>query len=298
VPHPHAEDAELAALEAEAEKAGAAGGDQPQAEGETIQPEQPQVAGAVPAAEPAKQPGPMIPKERFDEAVLRERSQAAYWKGKHDALAETATRGKGAEQVTPEQEIAALEEAVLKKAGDFDSGQITMAEYKRFENQVNQRVATLRQQPVQPQRPTDDMRLVELTEALPERFPVLNDARLTSEHIARLEPLARAEMEFEGVQLDGSPRSAFLVRERLAKLAQDRYGGGQPAAQPATPATDPTKAVRGKMALADRMPPNLNKSGTAAVPQDRHSLKAVAEMDLDDIATAIPESTLRALTGQ
>lgn len=311
VPQPHAEDAELAAIEAAAAAA--------------EQPEQP-AATAAPAAEPAaeaeqapaaeaeagEQPrddkGRWIPKERFDEAVLKERERAekaiaaaAYYKGQADAR---ATGGKPAEAApTPEQEIAAIENAIIQKATDLDEGRLGMAEFKRFEMQAQRRLDALRAPaPAAPaEAAVGDMRLAELTAELPQRFPVL--AQLQAEHVQRLQPLAEAELQYEGVPLDGSPRSAFAIRERIAQLAQARFGGAaQPAGGKPAPTNNPrqpnTKAVQDKLALAARMPPTLTKTGTAQVPQDRYSAEAIEKMDLDEIATAVPDTILRQLSGQ
>ena len=149
VPQPHAEDAELAALEAEAGKAPAAeAGGEPAAE-EPAGAEAAADAGDETDEQPRGKDGKWIPKARFDEAVNRERetgrlaSAAAYYKGKAEALEAAAARGgKPAEQApTPEQEIATVEDAILQKATDFDEGRIGMAEFKRFERLAQQRLA-------------------------------------------------------------------------------------------------------------------------------------------------------------
>lgn len=308
VPQPHVEDAELAALEAEAAKAPAEGAPAEQPEqpvGETAAPAAAAPAAAAEAEEgeqPRGEDGRWIPKARFDEAVGKERQRseqaiaaAAYYKGQLDAKA-----GTTAAQPTPEQEMQQLEAAVEQKAQDFDEGKIGLAEYKRFENLVNRRVADLRQ-PAAPQRASDDMRLDELTTALPERFPILNS--LERSHIDRLLPIAKAELAFEGIDVHAGPRSDYLLRERVAQLAQDRFGEADPAtpqppAQPNGRQADPTKAARDKLALARTMPPTLNKFGTAQVPQDAYSPDRIESMDLDELATAVPDSVLRRLTGQ
>jgi hypothetical protein len=306
-PHPHAEDAELAALE-QAANSGEQPTEQPSAE--------PAPAAAAPAAEPAAEPeaeptepdgeqprgkdGKWIPKARFDEQVQREREKAealaaaAYWKGQAEALKAGGVKPAGEAPPTPEQETAALEAAILQKATDFDEGRIGMAEFKRFERQATQRIDALRA-PAVPAAAPADMRLQELTMALPERFPIIQ--RLTAAHVTALQPLAEMELASEGVALGGDPRSSYLIRERIAQLAQARWGNApQP---PASTTRQPNvKAAQDKLALAARMPPTLTKTGTAQVPQDRYSLEAVSKMDLDELATAVPDSVLRQLTGQ
>ena len=315
-PHPHAEDAELAALEAEI----AAAQDAPAAEPDApVAPAaEPAAAGAAEAEgdadpetegeQPRGKDGKWIPKARFDEQVARERekgnlaAQLAYFKGKAEALEASAKAGgKPADQaLTPEQEVAAIEDAILAKATDFDEGRIGMAEFKRFERQAQARLDTLRAPPAARDEAPSDMRLQELTLALPERFPVLT--QLTAAHVHRLQPVAEAELQFEGVAIDSSPRSVYALRERIAQLAQARFGtaAAQPQQTPAA-ATRPTnvnKAVAAKLDLAARMPPNLNKTGTAQMPQDRFSAESIEKMDLDEIATAVPDSILRQLSGQ
>lgn len=307
VPQPHAEDAELAALEAEANAAPA---EQPAADQPTgaTPPAETQTAAADDEPEgdqPRGKDGKWIPKARFDEQVAREREKgnlaavAAFYKGKAEALEAAAKGGKPAEQApTPEQEVAAIEDAILAKATDFDEGRIGMAEFKRFERQAQARLDTLRAPPpaARDEAPSD-MRLQELTLALPERYPVLT--QLTADHVHRLQPVAEAELQFEGVAVDGSPRSIYALRERIAQLAQARFGtAAQQTPVAATRPANVNKAVTDKLALAGRMPPNLNKTGTAQVPQDRFSAESIEKMDLDEIATAVPDSILRQLSGQ
>lgn len=299
----HPDDDELIAAKAAAEaaerteaqpaEAGESADDQAQA-GDAGSGQNPEPAAGQ--TEPSRGQGrePMIPKSRFDEAVAkaatRSAAEAAYWKGQADALAKFGGGRSGSDEprLTPEQVAEKIEADLIAKADDFDQGKISLAEFKRAELAANRQLAELRQAP----RADDDaagrqdMRLQELTDQLPERFPVL--ARLNGGHIDQLSPLAEAELRFEGVPIDGSPRSTFLLRERIAHLAQTKFGGGVPQNKPAGQ-PDPNRGARDKIALAGRMAPDLTAIAQSKREGDPMSDEKFAGMDADEWA-ALPDS--------
>ena len=301
-PMPHAEDQELAELEAQAQSEQAT---KPDATSEAQEQSQEQVGEQAEATEaeqppaedakPAKKPI-FIPKERLDQEARRAReaeAAAAYWKGQADALKTTGTAQPQRQTATPEQQISRIEADLVAKAEQFDNGQMTLRAFKEFEIKANAALSQLRALPQGAPVPTSDMRLQELTEQLLVDFPIL--AELKAEDVEPLEPRARRELQAEGAVLRNDPQSAYQIRRRVAELAQRIHGG--PVAQARPGASQASEAIKSKVALAQKMPPDINRLGGSTQVADLESPQRILTLDPDEIA-ALPEATLRRLTGQ
>jgi len=110
------------------------------------------------AAAPGGEKPIMIPKERFDEVLTgRDKAlqDAAYWRGQAEARAQREGKPNGqdpnaqggqTQQPTAEALLTEIHAAQDALAAKFDSGEITMADFKRQERELNQREQGIREE--------------------------------------------------------------------------------------------------------------------------------------------------------
>ncbi|MCC6775637.1 MAG: hypothetical protein IT537_03215 [Hyphomicrobiales bacterium] len=204
-----------------------------------------------PAAPAARPPMPMVPKARFDEVnsrataaeAARQKAEqdAAYWRGRAEAQQGAASApGQPPAQPapqTPEQRVAAIRESKLALAKRFDDGEMTMADYERQRDGLDDQLHAIREEsmmgkvaPQQSQAPaggSDALYLETLTAQLEDKHPWVKvfDQVGTDRDWAFLDGEARANLTERGVALDRGTLSSYHLREEMARLA-DEYGPG------------------------------------------------------------------------
>lgn len=271
-------------------------------------------AAAAPAA-----PGPiMVPKARLDE-TLREnqllRDRALYFQGVAEAratppAAQPAT--PAAPKITLDQAILAQQARVIEAAKKFDTGELSMEAYQAVQNDVSNRVASMREQA--------------LMNVMQSRIPTPSPIGVADQHLLNQQQLAleaehpwlvhlsngdfaflKAEVEREqaalGHPIEDSPAGTMRLRHEIAERS-DFFGPRwypnlvqqQPAdlapgnAPPSNQQARQPAASRGlqKIALAAEHPPNLAGTGAVTDPGVLTSAQ-IENMSTDEIA-ALPQA--------
>lgn len=282
---------------------------------------------AVPAR-PAR--SPMVPKARFDEALGERdklREEKAYLQGQLDALGHkpAASGQPGAQQPpaqqTPDQRIAAVHTEIDALAVKFDAGEMSMAEFKRQERELEAKVHTIREEVLTSKiKPagegSGDLYLSQATAQLEGAHPWTHvfEAVGTEADWAFLKARAIENLTDANVSLKGSVGKLSL-REEMAKLA-DEYGPSMvgkkatakgialPGQTPQTPqpqdataaAAAAVKARQDKLALRNAAPPNVAAMSGGGGAADALSDARVEAMT-DDEYDALPASTRNRLKG-
>jgi hypothetical protein len=343
------DDAELTAAKQAAEAEGAAG----TGEGEgTVQGgaappaaaggEAPQDSAKTGQPQPQGQPQPeavMIPKARFDEVNGRAQQaeqSAAYWRGVAEARAAAQQPwqpGPGGQpqpqpaQPTPEQRLASIHAAQDDLATKFDNGEITMAEFKKQERELNGQEMTLREemliQRVQPAAQAPDgnqsLYLDTLTANLEQEHPWVQvfDQVGTDADWSYLKAQAIDNLTQRGVDPRTGDIGRYELRKEIAVLADqlgptlvgnrakakgialpgDQPQGGTPG-QPQPPQLSPQAQQRQrKLEMAAGSPPNLRSMGTDAPdPSGLPSDSRIEDMSDDEIGN-MPDSVRRRMMG-
>ncbi|WP_341702619.1 hypothetical protein [Ferrovibrio sp.] len=280
------------------------------------QPPKPEAEADKPAPEGATTKPVMIPKARLDEVLgkLDEAArQNAYLQGKLDQAAAQPQPAKPAgeppkAEPTPDQILAGIEAEKLDLAEKYDRGEISTAEWKKREIELDRKGRQVQQDMLAPARAEpapaqtkDDLALDLATAELEKRHPY--STLITEESDwAFLEGKARQQLVAAGEVLDGSARAALLLRTTMAQLT-DTYGPHMTGKVIEKPATKPvgqqqhqpsgTAAARGaKLTMADGLPPDINNLGGSAASSTEISEADILGMTDEDIA-ALPEATRR-----
>lgn len=346
-PPEDADDAELADAKKAAEAEGAAGPGEGEAgaAGGDGQPAQPAGQAAQDPTKTGQQPqqgqqpadSVMIPKARFDEVngrVQQAEQAAAYWRGVAEArgVPQAGQAGQGGQQPqppqpTPEQRLASLHQAQDELAAKFDNGEITMAEFKKQERDLNNQEQTLREESLlkkvqpqpAPQEAPQNLYLNSLTAELETQHPWVQvfDQVGTDADWGYLKNLAIDNLVQRGIDPRQGDMGRYELRREIAELA-DKFGpalvgerakaqgivlpgeqqpqsqngnGGQP---PLSPQAQQRQA---KLNLAAGAPPNLRNMGTdAADPSGLPSESRLETMTDDEIGN-LPDSVRRRMMG-
>lgn len=281
---------------------------------------------------------PMIPKARFDE-VLRQaqeaRERAIYLEGALQARQQQG-RQQGQQQAQKSipqmiQEARAHKAAAAKR---FDDGQISMSEYERVRDQVDDHVATLRSrayaltqrqieeqrrrsQPRQPQQPAtpqvslaDQHLLEQQATDLYAGHPYLE--AMSDADMQVLKQMAYAEAQRQGRPYGSTLADTYHLRQHVARLSDlmgpTWYPAHKPQQQASTSAKQPggqqqtgsglsaqAQARLQKMEQAAGHPPNTNDMG-AAGRSEHISDEQIMGMSDEDIA-ALPARVRHRLIG-
>lgn len=203
---------------------------------------------------------------------------------------------------TPQEIVKDLRATKLAGAKAYEDGEITLVEWTQKADEIEDQIAEIRANGVAhvaTQAATDPMRdpgVRQSTSALEtdvERYPVLAITKPDGtryydlDELRALEPIARAEMRNDGKPFNPRDGQSLVeLRTRVAELAQHNFGHRVPAdvaaaalaaRKPAaavaakTPAAPAASAKPGitpaqraaKLALAERMPPDLTRAGSA-----------------------------------
>lgn len=315
------DDADLnaALAEAQAEETGATS----QTNGEAPAP----AAQQQPATREQPAQTPMIPKQRFDEALGRaEKAErdAAYLRGQLDARTAPAPAA-AAQQIlppTPDQQLAAIGTATEDLAKRFDDGEITMAEFKREERVLQQRENTIRDatrvQPAAAAPAEGELYLETLTAQLEQQHPwvMVFDQVASQSDWDFLKNRARDNLIERGV--DVSKKSAvatFELRKEVSRLADElgpslvgerakakgiQLPGTQASQQqqqpPKTTLSPAAQARQAALAKAAGAPPDVTAmngytGAEGGLPTDAN-LEAMNEEDIAKLPTAVRNKLL------
>lgn len=314
-PAAHADDDELARVEAELakEEAGDAGTEAETAEDaeltteedpgteETHEEARPDTAKQPPA--PTKTPTIMIPKQRLDE-VLQDREQLLQRLARLEGAVTVMANGKPMAQgeqpkpePTPQERIDALKADVDKLSEQFESGEIGTREFTRQQFDLQEKIFDIKQEMVAPRAtaPAQDTYLLEQTNRLATEFDIL--AKISADDIEAITPLALRDARVNKVDISND----LALRRHIAATAQRIYGGTpntQPAAGGKPPGPDQNRVEQGraKLRLAQSAPPNLNahavnySASSGGVP----TAEQFASMTEDQRA-ALPDAVLAKL---
>lgn len=246
-------------------------------------------APAAPAPSPAAGTQPQVDGRtaalRAEREARRKAEQtAAYWQGVAEARehAQASAATPAAPVETPEEQIAARRKAQQALAQQFDSATITAAAWEAERQKLEDEIANIRLQAVQPAQaapvqPPADLTLEHHSQQLAVQYPVLN--LLQSEDLEPLVAIAYQQAAREGRPIqNGTATGTLDLRTRVAKIATTTYAdvlaaataAGQvvaPANAAPAPSGDlsPDAAARdAKLRAAAGFPPNVNQLGTAA----------------------------------
>ncbi len=312
-PAAHADDTELAALEAELAKAeggsaeaGEQNAEQGEAEHQDAQTDQGTQAKEQPPAEGEQQPQGrqpiMVPKGRLDQALherdeLRER--LARLEGAVGALAlgkqPAQPASEPANEPTPQERIDALKSDVEKLAERYEAGELSTKDWTTQNLALQEQILDIRMEMRSPSAPAQsDTYLQEQTDRLAEEFSVLQT--MSAEDIEAIVPLARREAAKQGIDIS----TDLKLRRHIAATAQRLYGDNQPGAGGKPQAKDPrTQAANAKLEMARNAPPNLNPHAVAYQgPTGGTPTVEQAERMSDDELAALPPAVLAALERQ
>lgn len=262
--------AELAELEAQikAEEAG-------QAEPPKSEPEAPAPQEAAPAQPEAPQKGdPMAAVIALRHKTKQLEQQNLLLQGQVQALSAIAQgKSEPGQEMEPEPKAPTLDSIRAQKKADakaFDAGDISAEELEARRQALDDqewelRTASIRQPQPQAQ-PATDLQLEQATAKLEADYPVLSI--LTADDIEPLAQLAYRQAARDGKPIQPGAVGTLELRTRIAKIAQQMYGGGTqggtqtPQAQ--TELSPQARAREAKLDMAARMPPDVSKMGSAA----------------------------------
>lgn len=320
-PAAHADDDDLAALEAALAKGDSEPSEAAEAEPETDAQETEVAddqAETPEAAQPATQPAKaadgkprMVPIERLNEVITernKTREEIAELRGMVAALAAakgaqaTPAAAQDAEPETPQSRIEKMEAEATALAERYDRGELSFSDFDKARRAIDRQIVRLELEAEMPrpmERP-DDTYLREQTDRLESDFPVLKS--LTAADIQAIVPLAQRQAEKDGIDFGGN---ALRFRRYVAETAQRIYGDATQ--QTTTPAAGaqaqdgnpkPGNAAARKVELARNAPPNLNNLSVSgrATQVGEYTPQRVAAMSDDELA-ALPDSVLAKLAG-
>lgn len=240
---------------------------------------------AEPAAKaPSKEVAAIIAMRKQLQQV---QAQNLLLQGQAQAYASMA-QGQAATQAEPEvaevDPLQAIHADRVALAEAFDAGDITAKEWeiKRAALDTEEwelRTASL--QPVVQAAPVTDLSLEKATAQLEVDYPVLKQPWLSEEMLEPLSKIARHQAQAQGKPIQPGALGTLELRQRIAKLAQDMYGGGvSTTQQPAAPALSADAQARAqKLDAAAAMPPDVSKMGSAAVEHLSSEAEILSRME-------------------
>lgn len=331
------DDIELEAALAEA-KAEEAAKEPPKGDAATGQPPQGAKPDEPKPGTPPTQPeSPMIPKARLDE-VLSERGkfaednaklqqEIAYLRGIVDARGGTPPASgqppTQTQEPTPEQKLAAIQKDIDKLAEKFDAGEITMADFKRQERELQNLEFTLREEvllgKVKQQQPVpagNALYLDDMTARLEQQHPWVAEFEFFDSKADwdYLKAVAIERMLEQKLDPRDGDLGKFNFRKEVAQAA-DEFGpallgarmakaGRTPPGQATSPTTTPqaqlspaAKARQDKLGTAAGAPPDLTSmAGSPGTTTPQFSDAQIENMSEDEIGN-MPAAVRRKFLG-
>lgn len=192
--------------------------------------------------------------------------------GQNQALMAVAV-SKGGELPAEIQTEAPAEPDTIEKvraermalAEKFDAGEISAKDMEAQRQALEDREWEIRQATFAPaQVQQGDLQLEAATAQLEKDYPVLKI--LSAQDLEPLAALARIQAAREGTPIQSGAMGTLDLRTRIAKLANQHFGGGAAPTTTQQPAalSDEAKARAAKLDLASRMPPDASNLGSAA----------------------------------
>lgn len=313
-PASHADDADLAAIEAAIAK----GEGEPEGTDEApadaaVEDQTEPTQEADPAAQPVKasEAKPrMVPIERFNE-VINERNKTREENAELRGVVAGLTISKGAqakpdatqeeaEPETPISRIDKLETEAASLAERYDRGELSFTDYEKARRSIDRQIARLEFEadPPNAQASRDDSYLREQTDRLEEEFPVLKS--ISADDVKAIVPLAQRQAAKDGVDFSGN---TLRFRRYVAETAQRIYGAATQQNQTTTAGADasggtpkPGTAAARKIEQARNAPPNLNNLSVSgrATQVGEYTPQRVAAMSDDELAN-LPDAVLAKL---
>jgi hypothetical protein len=202
--------------------------------------------------------------------------------------AETEQPDAQEQQAEPEatDELGQLFSAQDELAKKFDSGEISAVEWTRQNRQINQQIEEVKTSKSQEEAIRTDQSLDDFTTQLVTKYPVVN--KLNAEQVQALTQLAYTEASGTGTPIKPGIEGTKVLRQKIAEIATRLYGTetqDQNIGQGQSSLT-PAAAARGaKLDLAQSMPPDVSKMGSAAsgtMPSDSDILARMEKMTDDE----------------
>lgn len=277
------------------------------------------------ADQPQADEQPMVPKARLDQELERRRrleeerrkmeQAAAYWRGKAEVAPASSGQGNGGGQQAQQQPQRSAKDvqADLDQLYDqFDSGELSLKELRRQEEQLNQERQKLHAQqqpnqeaPEEGSQKSQDLYLEHLTAQLEQQNPWLDN--LSDGFIESLIPTARYFAEQNGEHIGNDPLGDYNLRRYVVAAArpfgdasfgtgqqdgqQSGQQPGQSQQQSKQPRKQPTTQERQtKAKQAAQHPPDPKDVGSAA-PSDSYSEDRLANMSEEEL-NQLPSSVL------
>lgn len=312
-----ADDLELEAARkaAEAEKGNGAGDDEDLIEGADADPNPAEFVPGKPAAPQGDRQPVMIPKGRFDEATTklqRERDEAlqreAFLAGQIEAMKALQQQGgqpdKPAAQQPQARTVDQIQQEIEANASKFDNGEITYAEMKKIERQLEREEREL-SAPANPAAATsmegDKLYLDTLTAQIEKDHPYITLIQSPTD-FEFLKRKAAESLAAENWKNPGGDMGSYQYRLRIAEMAT-QYGEmltgtkltpkpGQPAPSGQPAQRSPQAAAReAKLDLAAGMPPDIARMGTAGDGTGGQLTEAQLMSMSDDEIANLPTAT-------
>lgn len=279
---------------------------------------------------PTEAESPMIPKARFDEVLQQQQElarQNAYLQGQLEA-SKVTRQGPGdgeashegdqppATQPDPAEQIQTIRTQINGLAEKFDNGEISAAEWKAQEADLQDRMAEIREAQllakVKPEKqPTEqlpslaDQHFVQTrTEELNREHPFVD--LVSDDDFGFIRDRALHNLGESWQAMPAGPAKDMALREKVAELS-DEYGpkltgmtldqarakaaGTQPAGQAAEkPASASAQDRKTKLDMAGSMPPDVSQM-TGSPGQEVPSNAQLETMSDEDIVNNLPAST-------
>lgn len=277
----------------------------------------------------------MIPKPRLDEA-LAARSEAeraaAYWQGVAKAREPAAAAQPGQQQQqqaqpTPQEKLVAITAEQDALALRFDAGEISMADFKKAERQLNAAEQSIREEALaarlrpaqQPASNGDDLRLNELTADLEKQHPWVQvfDQVGTDRDWDYLKATAIDNLVAKGIDPTKGNYGRLELRREMSALADElgpsligkraqAQGIILPSAQAPAPGQQqqqqqqrsPNAAARAsKLELASGAPPDISsmtghQSSNPGAPPTDIAIEGMSEADYDKLPAGVRNKLL------
>lgn len=207
--------------------------------------------------------------------------------GQVQALTTVVQAPAQAEQVTEEAPAAATIQTIRQEqvalAEQFDAGEISAKDMELKRQELADKEWEIRQAGMQPAQaaPATDLQLEQATSLLEDQYPILKSPALTAEMLDPLANIARNQAALEGTPIPSGAVGTLELRTRIAKLAQQMYGGpATPAVPTTTTALSPEAQAReAKLKLASTMPMDVTKLGSSASSGAMSEAEVLARMD-------------------
>ena len=224
-------------------------------QGKTRTPDTPEGSQAQGQEAPQEQqPGPMIPKQRFDQIAKRAyeaEQKIAHLQGRLEGMSAAQQFGRSPQsqqghgqpqpqpqqrQTTPEELIAQIRERGKSAAKRFDDGEITAVELEEIRSSNEDALARIReyqfaqrmkreQEQSQPAKPAvSDLYLDERTAELENRYPAIREVQDRNE-IEAYRQQAQQVLQNRGVDLSqmSQGHAKLALRETVAQIAEITY---------------------------------------------------------------------------